>query len=361
MRELATGHATDVGLLRDHNEDNYAVRPDLGLWIVADGMGGHEAGEVASVVAIESVCADVAAGIDLATAIARAHDAVLQAARDGRGAAGMGCTVVALEVHAQDFRICWVGDSRGYLWDGEVLQMLTRDHSYVQQLIDAGALSEEEARHHPQSSVINQALGVADKGGVTVDSVTGRLRPGAQIFLCSDGLTGEVDDRQIASLLASGGDEQERVERLVAAANANGGSDNTTVVLVSAPDAVETVARKGGTVPIDVAAVNRQIGKKNTIWLILIPLLVFAVLLGGFFLLSSNEDTSPNGSGGAVPISVPETRESQGGPPAHSVPEKVPADMDSGGVPSSASAPLPVKDSTQSVPESELSGALQSE
>ncbi len=235
MTAISFAHATDVGRIRDHNEDACGVIPGCGLYIVADGMGGHAAGEVASTLAIESISVQVRRGVALVAAIEAAHNRVLAAAQAKESCAGMGCTVVALQFDGADYRIAWVGDSRAYLWDGTNLSQLTRDHSFVQQLLDSGAIDEQQARNHPQNSVLTQALGHSNKKTLQVDVVSGRLEPGQKILLCSDGLSGELNDRDIAGVLRWPGNETETVGRLIRAANKHGGSDNISVVLVAAP------------------------------------------------------------------------------------------------------------------------------
>jgi len=304
---LTSAQATDDGRTRDHNEDYYVARPDLGLWLVADGMGGHAAGEVASTIAGEVVPVQIAAGADLVTAVEAAHQAILAAGQKGRGSVGMGCTLVALLCRGLSYEIAWVGDSRAYLWNGQSLRQLTRDHSYVQQLIDAGVLTPDEARNHPQRSVISQALGVDEHSGIRVDTLSGRWNADEQLLLCSDGLSGEVDDVELAQLLAAGGTEQDKVQALLAAANHNGGSDNITLVLVSAPPEATQAAAKGGTRPFDAAALNQSLthkaGRNWAIWLIVTLLLGFALWSGW-----QNNNPAPSvtpGGGGSAQISTP--------------------------------------------------------
>ena len=145
----------------------------------------------------------------------------------------MGTTVVAARIQGRRFEIAWVGDSRVYLWrDGQLVQ-LSHDHSYVEELIAGGVITREQARTHPHRNVVTQALGVTDPAQLNVETLTGELRPGMQLLLCSDGLTEEVDDRNIAQVLAmTDCSAQECVDTLVAAALDGGGSDNVTVVLV---------------------------------------------------------------------------------------------------------------------------------
>jgi serine/threonine protein phosphatase PrpC len=234
--QLTFGAATDVGKVRDNNEDCYLARPDLGLWLIADGMGGHDAGEVAASIVRDFVCEAVANGKPLKTAIALAHHAVKHAASNNIGSPGMGTTVVALRIHGIQYEIAWVGDSRAYVWADGKLSQLSTDHSYVQSLVDSGAITREEMATHAQRNVITQSLGVSTLDDIVVDSVSGTLPPGAKILLCSDGLTDFVGDDEIARILSrSYDDDQTQVDMLIARALANGGGDNITVELISAP------------------------------------------------------------------------------------------------------------------------------
>lgn len=226
--------ATHAGHRRPHNEDSHAEFEDLGLYLVADGMGGHEAGEVASRIVVEHVERSVRTGEPLERAVRGAHDAVLAASDAGEGRPGMGSTVVAAQLAGDRFRIVWAGDSRAYQMAGGLVR-LTNDHSLVQEMVDRGALSENEARSHPERSLITRAVGMPDQGEMEVDAVEGRLGPGESLLLCSDGLTEELDDAEIERILASGRGIEERVAELVDAALAAGGRDNVTVVLVEAP------------------------------------------------------------------------------------------------------------------------------
>ncbi len=227
------GHATHVGLRRAHNEDTYWADGELGLWLVADGMGGHEHGEVASAVARDTLVREVGAGSDLAKAVRSADEAIIALSSKSSEALPMGTTVAALRVRAQDWEVAWVGDSRVYLWQGGVLKQLSQDHSYVQELVTQGAISAEQARNHPHRNMVTQALGITSPRELHVETRQGTLQPGMQFLLCSDGLTEEVEDETIARVLAR--EElaaQECVEHLVLAALEAGGSDNITVLLV---------------------------------------------------------------------------------------------------------------------------------
>lgn len=241
------GHRTDTGRVRCHNEDSYLVDPEYGLFVISDGMGGHAAGDVASAVAIESIGTYVRSGQLIDDAIQKAHHAVVHASHNGRGKPGMGATAVALHLNKNGYRIAWVGDSRAYLWDGK-LRRLTRDQTYVQKLLDEGLVTEEEARIHPERNIITQALGFEDLKNLTIENVSGLLYRGEKILLCSDGLTSELNDHQITHILASGNTNQQVIDNLIAAANANGGQDNITALLISAADGAPVRPRKGDTI-----------------------------------------------------------------------------------------------------------------
>ena len=226
------GHLSHVGLRRELNEDTYFGDAELGLWLVADGMGGHEFGEVASALARDAVVREVRAGRPLAEAIRRADEDIIRHSRQRAESLPMGTTMVALRLQDHRFELAWVGDSRAYLWN-EQLRQLSSDHSYVQELIDQGAITAEQARAHPHRNVVTQALGVTDPQNLKVETLAGDLRPGQQLLLCSDGLTEEVDDGKIADVLACDDcSAQECVDSLVAAALDGGGSDNVTVLLL---------------------------------------------------------------------------------------------------------------------------------
>jgi PPM family protein phosphatase len=234
--------ATHVGRVRSRNEDAFRVDEARGVFLVADGMGGHAAGDVASTLAAEVVGDALAAGVerglrgeDLSAAMResfRAAGAAIAAhAASDPGTDGMGTTLTAC-VLAPDgtLRIGHVGDSRAYLLrDGRLVQV-TRDHTLVQREVDAGRLSPARARRHHLSHVLTRALGTdaADEP----DLLAGRAEPGDLLLLATDGLTGLVPDRGIARILQAPRTLQERVERLVHAANRRGGRDNITAVLV---------------------------------------------------------------------------------------------------------------------------------
>jgi protein phosphatase len=232
-RMIEFGHLSHVGLRRELNEDTYYGDSELGLWLVADGMGGHEYGEVASALARETIVREVRDGTPLAQAIRIADEEIIRCSRRRGDSLPMGTTVAVARVSGNRFEVAWVGDSRVYLWRDGALTQISQDHSYVQELIAQGAITADQARSHPHRNVVTQALGVTDPRQLNVETLTGELRPGMQLLLCSDGLTEEVDDGNIARVLAHHEcSAQECVDGLVAAALDGGGSDNVTVVLV---------------------------------------------------------------------------------------------------------------------------------
>lgn len=226
------GHLSHVGLRRELNEDTYYGNAELGLWLVADGMGGHEFGEVASAVAREAIVASIRKGKSLVESIRFADEEIIRHSKMRTEGLPMGTTVAAARLNGNNYEIAWVGDSRVYLWNGQ-LRQISQDHSYVQELIDQGAITAEQARSHPHRNVVTQALGVTDPAHLKVESVTGEFKAGMQLLLCSDGLTEEVDNAAIGRILSqSQFTAQECVDHLIAAALDGGGTDNVTVLLI---------------------------------------------------------------------------------------------------------------------------------
>jgi PPM family protein phosphatase len=237
MRRIVAAGGSDVGRVRDGNEDAYLVADSV--FAVADGMGGHLAGEIASAKALEPVEAlDGKVYADATDAVTALRDAVVEAnasvsqlADDEPLYRGMGTTLTAVMVEGRRLHIAHVGDSRAYLLRDGQFNQLTDDHTLVQHLIDEGQITKEEAASHPQRSIITRAIGVARD--VDVDSMTLDLEPGDQILLCSDGLTGVVSDEDIRDALSHDGDDEDTIiASLIDKANAGGGPDNITVVLL---------------------------------------------------------------------------------------------------------------------------------
>lgn len=251
MHHLKFGSSTCVGNVRSHNEDSFRAEPELGLWMVADGMGGHKGGATASAIATDFVVEKIRAGNDLETSIKGAHHAILQASLEGKGPEGMGTTIVVLQINNHACEIAWVGDCRAYLWDGETLKQLTRDHSYVQHLVDTGVISSSESAQHPFQDVLIQALGAVDIAEVNVEKITRELYQNEQILLCSDGLTKELTPNEIIGALSLDLTEQEKVDFIIDAALKNGGRDNITAILVSADPNAPFRLTPGDTQPMD--------------------------------------------------------------------------------------------------------------
>jgi protein phosphatase len=229
--KLAAASATDQGLVRQNNEDSFLIDDQRGLFAVADGMGGHRGGEVASRTAVEALRAAFANGLPLHDAIGRANLSVLERAAGDPELAGMGTTmtaVVALGGH--QILIGHVGDSRAYLLHEGTLQRATDDHSLVEEMVREGRLTPEQAESHPQRAIVTRALGVDQQ--LAVDLYTLDVSEGDRVVLCSDGLTTMVRERDIERMARTESDPQRLADALVAAANTAGGEDNITVVVI---------------------------------------------------------------------------------------------------------------------------------
>ena len=231
-QSLASTASTHPGAVRPRNEDNLVDRPDLGLWAVADGAGGHGAGDVAST-AIAQALGSIPPGLSAAEMLAQvrlrliAVDRDLKRRAEERGTGGLiASTIVVLLVRGGHFAALWAGDSRIYLLRGGMLHRLTHDHSLVQELVDAGAIAAADAETHPQANVITRAVGA--EGELVLDKVADRIQPGDRFMLCSDGVFKELAEPEIARMLAEGAD----AGRLVDAAVTAGGRDNVTVVVI---------------------------------------------------------------------------------------------------------------------------------
>jgi protein phosphatase len=145
----------------------------------------------------------------------------------------MGTTAVTLQIKSNKYEVAWIGDSRAYLWDGKNIVQITKDHSIVQELIDSGQLRKEDAKYSPYANVLSRTIGVNKSTIVNADLVTGEFNHGQQILLCTDGLTNEIKDEDIAVILSSSGNPQEYVDRLIDLALSHGGSDNITAILIN--------------------------------------------------------------------------------------------------------------------------------
>ncbi len=250
MLRVTSFGSTDVGLLRTHNEDCFAVDDREQVYVLADGMGGHNHGEVASRIAVNTIREYLAKALDnndstlplgydpslqrhshcLKRSIHSAHDKVLKAIREDGSLLGMGTTVVTA-MHQDDvLTIAHVGDSRGYRLRGGRLELLTQDHTWVNEQVVAGYLSEEQAKSHPLKNVVTRALGGDSE--VVVDVLETEAQAGDLFVLCSDGLTTMLSDEEIHERLVASSSLEEICRRLIHDANARGGFDNITVVLM---------------------------------------------------------------------------------------------------------------------------------
>jgi protein phosphatase len=251
MLRLASAAASHPGLRRDQNEDAYCLRPDLGLYLVADGMGGHAAGEVASRIAVDTIQTFIArsagwtetsdwplpfdAARDVAANRLRIsfhlanHQLATASAADG-DLRGMATTASAVLADEDRVLLGHVGDSRIYLWHDGTLRQLTSDHSWVGDRVRAGILTESDARQHPWRNVVTRALSGGDDPDV--DIVTAGVGPGDSLLLCSDGLSGVVADDTMGQVLGNGEPLEAQCRALIDAANEAGGPDNITVAVL---------------------------------------------------------------------------------------------------------------------------------
>lgn len=245
---LSVGASTDKGLVRQNNEDNFYVSEEAGLFLVADGMGGHASGEVASKIAVEVVrdfFDAVKAGKhlqlgtyrdefseaanQLASAMRLANQAIYEAAKGNPAWQGMGTTMAAVIVNKRRLAIAHVGDSRVYLVRSGSIEQLTDDHTLVSEQVKRDLISREEAKQSEMKNVLTRAVGVGPEVEVDLDELS--LLEGDSLLLCSDGLTTMIDEDQMMAVVATSDDPKSACERLIALANENGGRDNITVVV----------------------------------------------------------------------------------------------------------------------------------
>jgi protein phosphatase len=216
---------------RATNEDRFVADTNWGIALVADGMGGPAAGEIAASIVASHVVDLLDQDTPLTRSVYLAHQEVLSAAEDNRGKKGMGSTIVVAHFIEHQFELAWIGDSRAYIWDGE-LRQISRDHSQLEAMLSRGEISYSEAASHPKKNVITRAMGHGQFTESDVPLIKGGLYSGQTLILCSDGLYDAVDASDIARIMASTASTTEQLDKLVAAAVANGGADNITVVLV---------------------------------------------------------------------------------------------------------------------------------
>ncbi len=239
--QLTVAAGTDIGRVRTHNEDSLFADADAhrGLFIVADGMGGHAAGEVASAMAVELVAQALEGGDDvdapssptrMGDALRTANAAIYAHAKVETDKKGMGTTATCLWIGQGRWVIGHIGDSRVYRYRRGEFRQITKDHSYVQEQVDAGFLTPEQARYHPYSNVIVRCVGA--NAAVEPDLFEGPLEDGDLYLLCSDGLSGMLEDPQLRKIIETRGTPGRMVDALITEANRRGGLDNITAIVV---------------------------------------------------------------------------------------------------------------------------------
>ena len=242
-QDISFGSRTDIGYVRDHNEDSLIIIPPL--FAVADGMGGHEAGEIASEITVNTLAELAPSHLDaegLTAAVEAANYNVMKAPRQGIGRDGMGTTLTAAMLEGERLLIAQVGDSRAYLLHKGHLQQITRDHSLMADLIEAGQITPEEARVHPNRSVITRAIG--SDIHMRPDIYELNVDAGDRILLCSDGLSSMISNNAIESIMRRQSDAQHCADELVTAALENGGADHVPVVVADVPGFSEVREKK---------------------------------------------------------------------------------------------------------------------
>ena len=274
-QEIKYGSRTDIGQVREHNEDSLLVESPL--FVVADGMGGHAAGEVASEIAIESMRENAPRTADcdaLAKAVQTANEEIIKASLEGKGREGMGTTMTAAVIEGNRLCIAQVGDSRAYLLHNGKLQQITRDHSLMADMIEQGQITPAEARVHPNRSLITRALG--NDPDMFADEYEIDIEEGDRLLLCSDGLSGMLTDDLLAGFLNEIQDPQECADKLIEQANSHGGLDNITVIVVDMKGIVAKTKKK----------IRKS--KRNAIIIIAAVVLIIAAAIAGSIFIISN-------------------------------------------------------------------------
>lgn len=229
---MKIGAKTDIGKVREQNEDSYGYKDHL--FVLADGMGGHRAGEIASSIAVQTILAMDFSGnspdIILKEAVLKANQAILNAVEQDPGQYGMGTTITVLYLSENLVYYTHIGDSRIYRYSGGLFQQLTNDHSLVAELVRSGSLTEAEAKNHPQRNILTRALGTDRMPDFEI--MKGPVVEGDKFLLCSDGLCGLLEEAQIFGEISTGDEPQVIVDRLVTMANDAGGIDNITAILI---------------------------------------------------------------------------------------------------------------------------------
>lgn len=274
---LKFGSRTDIGYVRDHNEDSLIIIPPL--FAVADGMGGHEAGEIASEITVNTLAELAPSHLDaegLTAAVEAANYNVMKAPRQGIGRNGMGTTLTAAMLEGERLLIAQVGDSRAYLLHKGHLQQITRDHSLMADLIESGQITPEEAKYHPNRSVITRAIG--SDINMRPDIYELNVSAGDRVLICSDGLSSMVSNHAIEAIMRRQDEPQRCADELVQTALENGGADNVTVIVADVPGFTEVREKKK-------ARKNRILYTGFALALIAV---VFAAIFGGYTYINNS-------------------------------------------------------------------------
>ena len=310
------GNDSDVGKKRKINQDSFGTaKNEWGeVFIVADGMGGHKGGEVASRITVDHLCnefkvagSDTSPAVFLERSINGANEAVSSKAKEGADFEGMGTTVVAVIIKDEEAHIAHVGDSRVYIFRNGQPYFMTKDHSFVQDLVDQGLISEEEAEDHPKKNRILQAIGT---GSIKPDITTLKLYKGDQILLCSDGLSGEVRDLEMITELKSS-NPMDGCKSLVRLANDRGGPDNITVIAIH--------VEKGNKPPKYLKVSKKKISKYEWILVFLILFCLGMILFNKIF---QSDPPPPTMEGGVKKPSITESANNDSTQASHETEEK---------------------------------------
>ncbi len=232
-RSSAHSHA---GHKRKQNQDSIHMDDNHGLWVVAGGMGGHHGGEIASAIACEVIPEQISQHVDIESALRAAHSQIVSRGKAQAELKGMGTTVVAVLEQGQHFEMAWSGDSRIYRWRSGKLTQRSEDHSIVQRMLKSGLISEQQAKVHPHQHVISSCLGSTSADGLEIGYQRDAWEQGDWLLLCSDGLTDELDDARMASILARHSDIHSASAELLKSALDAGGKDNVSLAIIRAPD-----------------------------------------------------------------------------------------------------------------------------
>lgn len=293
---LEYGLFSSPGQVREHNEDAVLAVPEHNLWVIADGMGGHAAGEVASEIVIGSIKEFFEKNSNLNDAIFSAQQRLKDAVENENFEEGMGTTVVAAHVNGNRYKISWVGDSRAYLWFDDQVRQLTHDHSYVQQLLDEGAISEKEADTHPEKCTLTRCLGGGIEDELVVDSISGTLFAKEKLILCTDGINSELDDSEIALCMKNtqNASAADSAKALVEAAVAAGGNDNASaIVIASAKDAPARIQQTAPRPIINTPPVRMSVQGRRFLPLFIVVAVALLIAAISAFFISGRSSGSP--------------------------------------------------------------------